>query len=423
MQARTTHPIAWFACRVNARLDELAGLDPLSMTVEDKKTALVELERARHRLAGLQAQVMAGGGELTEQGAHRTVADFLADQATSDRGPLVALEKLGQALEERFPLLEAAVADGRVSIPKAQVLVRALDLLGTEEEVSTEVLASAQAHLVDMAPAFTAAQLRILARRVLDVVAPQIGEAVEARVLENEEREAARHLSVAFQPRPGGIAGVTEIRIRATDATAARLRTHLEAMTAPRHLAARGGTINPEDRRPYAQRMGAAFATLVEALDPERLPLQGGNATTIMVTIALADLRKELAAASVHGSSDGELRISAGQARRLACNALIIPAVLGAASEILDLGRARRLFTSAQRKAMAARDRTCRAEGCTMPAAWCEAHHFKNPWARGGLTNLNHGKLLCPWHHQRAHDGRYVVDELPNGDVRYTRRR
>ena len=425
MQATRTHPIASFACRVNARLDELAGLDALYTSVGEKKAALLDLERARHRLAGLQAQIMAGAGEVTEDGAHRTVADFLSSQASADRGPLVALEKLGQALDERFAVLAAAVADGRVSIPKAQVLIKALDLLRSEEDVTTEVLASAEAHLVSMAPDFTTAQLRILARRVLDVVAPQIAEAVEARGLEHEEQNAARHLSVAFLPRAGGIPGVTEIRIRTSEVIAARLRTNLEALTAPRHLAnvGVGRAVSTEDRRPYGQRMGAAFNTLIETLDPDRLPIHGGNATTIMVTIPLADLRKDLAAASVHGSSEGELRISAGHARRLACNAMIIPAVLGGSSEILDLGRARRLFTPAQRKAMAARDKTCRAEGCTMPAPWCEAHHFDTPWSRGGLTNLKHGKLLCPWHHQRAHDNRYQLDELPNGDVRYTRRR
>ena len=64
------------------------------------------------------------------------------------------------------------------------------------------------------------------------------------------------------------------------------------------------------------------------------------------------------------------------QARRLACNAHIIPAVLGGDSEVLDLGRAQRLFTAAQRRALLLRDRTCRAEGCDIPGTWAEAHHW-----------------------------------------------
>lgn len=418
-----THPIASFAHDVNARLDQLVGVDPLYMPTQTKKSALIELEQARHRLAALEMRIMASGGDLTEDGAHRTVADFLSDQARADRAPLVTMERLGQALDDRWPVIAMAVAEGRVAIPKAQVLVKALDALRGEDQVTVEIIASAERHLVDIAPDFTAAQLRILAGRVLEVVAPQISERAEARELEIEERNASKHLSVAFLARPGGVDGVTEIRIRTTNEIAARLRTHLESLAAPRHLACVGAGITVENRRPYTQRLGEAFNTLIETLDPKRLPIHGGLSTTVMVTIPLADLRKDLAAASVAGSSEGELRISAGQARRLACNAMIIPAVLGGKSEILDLGRAKRLFTPAQRKAMALRDKQCRADGCTMPAAWCEAHHFASPWSHKGLTNLKDGKLLCPWHHRRAHDHRYLVNEMPNGDVRFSRRR
>ncbi|MDX6360968.1 MAG: hypothetical protein QOH37_4022 [Nocardioidaceae bacterium] len=97
--------------------------------------------------------------------------------------------------------------------------------------------------------------------------------------------------------------------------------------------------------------------------------------------------------------------------------------VLGGAGETLDLGRARRLFSPAQRKAMAIRDRCCRAEGCDIPAAWCEkAHHAHKPWSQGGRTDLAHGLLLCSIHPHRAHDDRYDDRRLPTGDVRFTRR-
>jgi hypothetical protein len=56
------------------------------------------------------------------------------------------------------------------------------------------------------------------------------------------------------------------------------------------------------------------------------------------------------------------------------------------ATEPLDLGRNSRLFSAAQRKALAVGHPHCRAEGCTVPAAWCEAHHLDTPWARGGRT-------------------------------------
>ena len=114
--------------------------------------------------------------------------------------------------------------------------------------------------------------------------------------------------------------------------------------------------------------------------------------------------------------------ITAGDARRLACTAGLVPAVLGTKSEVLDLGRTARLFSPAQRKALALQHPRCRAEDCTVPAPWCEAHHA-TPWsATAARPTSNDGILLCHWHHKRAHDTRYAPTRMPNGDLRYHRR-
>src|SRR5690606_6958706 len=112
----------------------------------------------------------------------------------------------------------------------------------------------------------------------------------------------------------------------------------------------------------------------------------------------------------------------AAQARRLACSARIIPAVLGSNSEILDLGRGQRLFSKAQRRALLPRDKTCRAQGCDIPGTWSEAHHMV-PWSQGGATDLENSALLCSKHHHRAHDTSYDMTRLTNGDIRFARRR
>jgi hypothetical protein len=95
--------------------------------------------------------------------------------------------------------------------------------------------------------------------------------------------------------------------------------------------------------------------------------------------------------------------------------------VLGTESEVLDLGRRNRLYSRAQRQAMAVRDRHCRARACSIPAAWCEAHHL-HPWSRGGPTDLVDGILLCPFHHHRIHDERYAHTVAPDRHVDFTRR-
>jgi hypothetical protein len=80
------------------------------------------------------------------------------------------------------------------------------------------------------------------------------------------------------------------------------------------------------------------------------------------------------------------------------------------------------LFSPAQRKALAIRDKECTTDGCTVPAAWCEAHHANHPWAQGGRTDLGDGKLLCSFHHHRAHDPGWQVHHLPNGSTTFHRR-
>uniref|UniRef100_UPI0026339044 HNH endonuclease signature motif containing protein n=2 Tax=uncultured Nocardioides sp. TaxID=198441 RepID=UPI0026339044 len=114
-------------------------------------------------------------------------------------------------------------------------------------------------------------------------------------------------------------------------------------------------------------------------------------------------------------------RIAAHTARRLACEAGIIPVVLGGRREVLDQGRRKRLFTRAQRIALATRDRGCTAAGCHTAAWFCHAHH-DHPWATGGTTDLTNGRLLCPTHHRAAHDPRYKTRVLADHQIEFTLR-
>jgi hypothetical protein len=129
--------------------------------------------------------------------------------------------------------------------------------------------------------------------------------------------------------------------------------------------------------------------------------------------------------ALVHGVGAADLdtgiKISAGEARRLACNAGIVPAVLDGASVPLDLGRERRLHTSHQRRALALLHDSCAIAGCERPYAWCEIHH-PHPWSQGGPTSLDNALPLCGHHHRRAHDPAYDLRRHPSGDWRFHRR-
>jgi len=172
------------------------------------------------------------------------------------------------------------------------------------------------------------------------------------------------------------------------------------------------------EKVPHDQRMGLALQAFLEALDPARLPVKAGAGTSLLVTIDYENLRRGVGVATL---PNGE-PLSVGETRRLACACGILPAVLGADSHVLDLGRLRRLFEWAQRIAKRITTFTCQAYGCTVPADWCEAHHGRTPWAEGGTTDLADLDFLCPFHHHRAHDPGYRVERLANGDYRFHRR-
>lgn len=90
-------------------------------------------------------------------------------------------------------------------------------------------------------------------------------------------------------------------------------------------------------------------------------------------------------------------------------------------SVVLDMGRRRRLHDEYQRMAFAVRDRGCTTLGCDRPAAWCHAHH-DIPWSEGGGTSVTRGRLLCGYHHRKAHSPIYTMTHRHDGKVEFHRR-
>jgi hypothetical protein len=122
--------------------------------------------------------------------------------------------------------------------------------------------------------------------------------------------------------------------------------------------------------------------------------------TKLVVTMSYEALTGQVRGA---GLADNDEVLPPGVVRRLACEAGIIPMVLGGPSQVLDLGFTERYFTPAQRLALARRDGGCSYPGCTVPPQWCDAHHVE-PWSLDGPTDLGNGALLCGRHHTRVHE-------------------
>ncbi|WP_258073899.1 HNH endonuclease signature motif containing protein [Arthrobacter sp. Y81] len=100
--------------------------------------------------------------------------------------------------------------------------------------------------------------------------------------------------------------------------------------------------------------------------------------------------------------------VAASMVRKIACDADIIPVLLGSQGRILDIGRTTRIFPPHIRKAITARDQGCAFPGCTIPAPWCEAHHITY-WSHGGNTSADNGTLLCSHHHHLIHKEQWTI--------------
>ena len=139
-------------------------------------------------------------------------------------------------------------------------------------------------------------------------------------------------------------------------------------------------------------------------------PVLGAARPAVRVVFAARDLERD-GFAQLEGVA---APISAATARRIACDAGMLPVVLGTYGEVLDLGRTARVFSPAQRIALAVRDGGCRWPGCDRPPSWCEAHHL-DEWSHGGATDLNNGVLLCRHHHLLIHNNGWKVLRSENG--------
>lgn len=353
----------------------------------------------------------------------RHTHQWWAGRSRHTQADAARLTALGRALEDDLHASTAqALADGALRVEQARVIVQAVGAIpakvrtldGGIRVVDPAVRDQARDHLLAAAAEHDAKALRRLGKRILDVVAPELGEAQEAAALAAEEARA--HATAELVMVDDG-AGRCHGRFTVPSHVGAMLRRHLLALANPaRHTDEELHDVAGE-WKPLHRRLGEALIEYVERYPADHTPQTAGVNATVVVTMTLEQLLGEHTTALL----DDGTRMSAAQARRLACEAGIIPAVLGSRSQPLDLGRAARLYTKAQRIALGLRDGGCTARGCETTASGCHAHH-DDPWSRRGRTDLDNGRLLCPHHHRLAHDYRFVMTIHADNQVTFTRR-
>ncbi len=404
-RTNTGHPVLAGMAEIEEALDRMQ-LATAPLPTGHYADAVHRIERMTRRMEAVKLKLVAGAdksGAAADAGFTGTEA-WVATHTTTSRSCAAREVALAKELQAGHDATATALDEGLVSPAHAAVILRAgRDLPDTVSDAQRQQV---EATLVEQAKNYDPDQLRRLAKRALETIEPDQVDAHENELLRTEEQAALDKTRLTFHDNQDGtITGHFTIPALA----ASILRKVIDRMTAPRRMRE---TVRDLD---WAHRRGLAFAELLEHLPTEHLHPK--SAATVILTIDHTVLQGALKAAHL----DTGATLSAGEARRLACGAGIIPAVLDARPVALDLGRESRLFTHAQRLATGLAHTTCTAQGCHRPHAWCELHH-RNPWNRGGKTDLADAVPLCHYHHQRLHDTAYDHHYLPDGTIRFTRR-
>lgn len=374
--------------------DESSGVEPVQAEPwRFTDGALVgELERTQRELSRLQGRWLALLAEAERREATLRVAGLPTPSWLTERnthGARAARDEVRLAVRlDAQPVIANALETARLSLEQARVITGGLDRL--PEELDAGQREAVAAHLVELGREFGPYGLARLVNRAVEVIAPHVGEDADHRAVERAEKiqQRTRYLTWRHDPDDGGVLLSGKLPAVAGE----RLVGVLRALGAKaRKSAALAG-----EELSRGQGHADALTQLADHYSGcGRPPRLGADRPRIVVRIDYDTLRGRLGTATLLNTGSA---ISAHQARVLACDAGILPAVMDGRSVPLDVGREKRLFGSHLRALLIARDQGCAFPGCDRQPAECDAHH-RTPWHAGGVTSLDNGVLVCGFHH------------------------
>jgi hypothetical protein len=350
-----------------------------------------------------QSRPELGKESLAKKQGYRTPATLISATTGTSTGEAARIMAVGEATAPRMtldgvprpakhPHVADAVGAGLLGTPAASAIITMLDRVAMRADRVAS--ADMEQRLVQAAQGLTLEQLQKLIQRAEafldpDGVARREEELRDERFLTiREDRFGAILLSGKFDPESGA-----PIKIAVEGIVTGMLQRRDQKTLDGKKT---GQAI--EDTRSVKQMQADALTFLAtHALGCDEIPTR--PTTTLVLRMTLAELEAGLG----HGTIDGiNQPVSAGTVRRMAADAQVIPCVLGGDSEILDWGRARRLFSVPQKLASGERDGGC--AGCGLPASMTIMHHIEWWWRDHGPTDLTNGVLLCVGCHHRVHD-------------------
>ncbi len=402
---------------IGAALDALCD-DRLRLPSDRERLdlALASL-RLNARLQAWQSRLLAGieTDEVAWREHRTSTTTWLAEAGNLTPREARRLVRAGQELE-RFDVVRDAASSGTVLPAQAEAITSVLREL--PDDFPTVTVSEAQELMVGFAATHNSAELRRLTSHLLDVLSPDTADAVEEKRLERQQRRAQSRRFLDFH---GDGDGSVLIRGSLPIAQAEPFITIIDAYADAEKRALDVLDPHSEHITPAMRRADALTAMTHRHTQESLAPNHGGDRPRIVVTLSYDKLLRQC---TDHGLGAHLTRtghpLPAGVARQLLCDADLVPIVLGGQSEILDVGRTRRLVTPAIRAALEQRDQGCAFPGCDKPPQACHAHHIR-PWWNGGDTALTNLVLVCAHHHgiiEPSHDpaaDRWQVQLRPNG--------
>jgi hypothetical protein len=335
-----------------------------------------------------KAAAFAATNEFEDDGA-ATAIDWIRIHCHMTGPQAANYVNAGEHMEQLSQTV-VAMAEGEIGFGHMVVMARTIDALAA----SPTARVFDEKRLLAKARENTVGKFHHICRHIRHAADPKGYAASEADLVENrslristDEDSGAAFLSGVLDPVGG-----------------AAIRTALEP------LARRSGA---DDDRPYDRRLADAMVDVhMHALDNGLVPQNGSQRTHLQVTSSLETLK------GLDGAPAAELEfslpISAKAVERLACDCSVTRILLDSDSLVIDVGRAKRVISVAQRKALNARDGHCVWPGCDRPASWSSGHHLVH-WIHGGTSDLPNLALLCYRHHWNVHEGGWQIVRTDGG--------
>ena len=343
--------------------------EQLAVIAEAERRGLFSEHGARNTKAWLQSLLRLSPGDADSR--------VKVARKVEDRRALT-----GEALPPDQPETADALAEGAIGLEHARAITDGIAKL--PPRATPQERADAEAFLTSNARVLQPGQVRVLAERIRYQLEQDGALREEQYQIDNRELHIAT-----------GRDSMTVLKGRIDREAGARLRAALDPLARPRP--SKDG--DPDPRSANKRNADALVEVLDLALASGEVPTSGGEPPHVAVTIGLSELQEAFGSGVLESTGEP---LSASTARRMACDAKVIPIVLGTSSEPLDVARESYVVPRHLRKALHARDGTCAFPGCDHPPGTSQAHHCQH-WADGGTTSLDNLVMLCAAHHRMLH--------------------